>query len=47
MASVVITSETIELIETTEPPLALDMAGETPGSLIFQDTIRRDMGEGM
>jgi hypothetical protein len=47
VASVVITSETIELIETTEPPLALDMAGETPGSLIFQDTIRRDMGEGM
>jgi hypothetical protein len=44
VASVVIMSETIELIETTEPPLALDTAGETLGSLIFQDTIRRDMG---
>jgi hypothetical protein len=48
VGSVVIMSEMIELIETTEPPLALDTAGETRGSLFIQDTIRRDMmGEGM
>jgi hypothetical protein len=47
VASVGIMSEMIELIETTEPPLALDTAGETRDSLVFQDTIRRDMGEGM
>lgn len=49
VASVGIMSEMMELIETTEPPLALDTAGEpeTRGSLVFQDTIRRDMGEGM
>jgi hypothetical protein len=48
-ASVVTMSEMIELIETTEPPLALrvDTAGETWGSLVFQDTIRGDMGKGM
>lgn len=45
VGSVVIMSETIELIETTEPPL--DMAGGTRGSLFIQDTIRRDMREGM
>ena len=38
-------SEMIELMETTEPRLAVDTAGETRGSLVFQDTIRRDMGE--
>ena len=47
VVSVVIMSEKIELMETTEPPLALDTAGETRGSLVFQDTIRRDMAEGM
>jgi hypothetical protein len=48
VGSVGIMSEMIELMETTEPPLALDTpAGETRGSLIFQDTIRRDMGGGM
>ena len=38
-------SETIELMETTETALAFDRVGETLGSLILQDTIRRDMGE--
>ncbi len=46
MVPVVIVSETIELIETTEAPLALDTAGETRGSLVFQDTMRGVMGEG-
>ena len=44
VASVVM-SETIELMETTETALAFDRVGETLGSLILQDTIRRDMGE--
>jgi len=47
VGSMVILSEIIELIETTEPPLALDTAGGIWGSLVFQDTIRRDMGEGV
>jgi len=38
-------SETIELMETTEAPLALDTAGETWGSLVFQDTMRGVVGE--
>ncbi len=46
-APAVFMSEAIELMETTETPLALDTAGETRDSLTFQDTIRRDMGEGV
>lgn len=48
MASVVIVcvSETIEFMEITETALALDWVGETVtwGSLVLQDTVRRDVG---